>query len=378
MIYQIFPKQDSTVYEKKDDLNSGLDSLLEINKLLEGIADQNNVVTNEAYSSRILMKFDYSDLNPLIEAGCNTSSVDNKYYLKMYATQEKQLPSSFTLEVNSISGSWNMGLGRYDYSPYITEGVSWLYRFDKEEGTKWSTGSFGTTGATGSWNMNPGGCTWYTSSNYTVTKSFNFNESIDPYIDITKIVNAHLSSSIVNDGILIRRPTIEENSITDEMQLAFFSSDTNTIYLPSLHVKWNDWSFNTGSLSPLTDTTENVIAFRNLRNTYYTNDRVKFRLSGRPKYPIKTFATSSAYSYQYYLPASSSYEIEDLHTKDIVIPHDDIYTRISCDSTSNFFNFWMNGLQPERWYKLNIKCKFNSNDIRIYNHNFIFKVERGV
>lgn len=374
MIYQIYPKQDSTIYEKRPAANTGLDALLELTKTLIVTGSASDA---ESYSSRILMKFDYADLDPIIEAGFDTGSANNKYKLKLYAVEEKQLPSSFSIEVNTISGSWNMGLGRWDYYPQLTNGVSWKYRYSYTNGTMWVTESF-AGGSTGSWNLAVGGGNWYTDPTLTTTKVYNYNELKDPEIDITSLVNAHLTNVVTNDGFLIRRPTSEEIDISDSMDLKFFSSDTNTIYLPHLKVCWNDWSWNTGSLNPLVSTYqyENVIAFKNLRNTYYTDERIRFRLAGRPKYPIKTFSTRSAYSYEYYLPPSSSYAIEDLHTKETVIPHDDIYTRISCDPVSNYFNLWMEGLQPERWYKFVIKSEYDYGDIRKYDNSYIFKVER--
>ena len=125
MIYQIYPKKDTTIYEKINSLNTGLDAILEVSKTLESVLDTNNIPTLQSYAPRILMQFDYSDLNTLIDAGFNTSSIDSKYELRLYAVQEKQLPTEFTLEVDTISGSWYMGLGRYDCIPYVTSGSSW-------------------------------------------------------------------------------------------------------------------------------------------------------------------------------------------------------------------------------------------------------------
>lgn len=374
MIYQIYPKKDATIYERLDDLNTGLDSLLEVHKTLVGIENEDNTVTTKSYASRVLMQFDYTDLDTLIAAGFDIANANNKYALKLYATQEQQLPADFTLEVNTVSGSWNMGLGRYDYAPGLTDGVSWIYRSSKTDGSTWPTSSF-VDGTTGSWTIIPGGGSWYTGSSLIVTKSYQFNELNDPEIDITNIIYSHINNVTPNNGILIRRTTEEEASIADEMKLSFFSSDTNTIYLPHLIVKWDNSEFDTGSLSAMPQA-DNIIFFKNLKHTYTTNERIKLRLAGRAKYPVKTFSTSSVYSTSYYLPASSSYSIEDLHTKEVVIPHDYIYTKISCDPTGSYFNFWVDSLQPERWYKFSIKCKFDTDDIRIYNTDYIFKVER--
>lgn len=378
MIYQIFPKKDATIYEKKSDLNSGIDAILELNKILSATS---NAVTGQqtdvAYSSRILMQFDYADLAELNNISSYVAATP-KYILKLYATEEKELPSSFTLEVDTISGSWNMGLGRYDYLPHITEGVSWDYRFDSTEGTRWLTASY-EPGSTGSWNVNPGGSTWYTGSDLIVTKSIDFNQTVDAEIDISSIVLAHTSGGFTNEGILVRRAAAEEYSITDSMNLQFFSSDTNTIYLPHIRVMWDDATYTTQSVSTIDSNDDNIVYIKNLKQLYQTTDKVKFRIIGRPKYPIKTFSTSSNYSDEYKLPYSSSYSIEDLHTKESVIPHDYNYTRISSDSSGSYFNFWMSALQPERWYKLTIRTKFDNNDVRIFNGDFgfTFKVERA-
>jgi hypothetical protein len=374
MIYQIYPTKDATIYENNIDKNTGLDSIIEISKEIVTL-QTSGIVTHSIYNSRALLKFDYSHLDALVEAGFNSSSLSNSYHLKLHVDEETQLPDSYTLEVNTISGSWTMGVGKYNYTPEIKEGVSWLYTHGTASNQQWATSSY-TLGSTGSYQTEPGGATWYTASDLIVTKSYEYNQLLDAEIDISAIVRAHLSGSISNDGILIRRTTSDESSLNDTATLQYFSSDTNTIYLPKIVVKWNDWSFSTGSLTSINANDDNVVYFSNLRDSYTTDDRVKFRLTGRKKYPPKTFATSSAYSSTYYLPASSSYSIEDMHTKEVVVAHDFNYSRISCDSSGSFFNVWMSALQPERWYKFTIKSKFSNNDIRIFDDGFIFKVTR--
>lgn len=377
MIYNIFPIADATIYEKTEALNSGIDALLELNKTLTSQYDVTGSSIPIAYNSRILMKYDYTQLSILTDAGYDTGSVDTLYKIKMYITEEHDLPTTFTLDAIAVSGSWTNGIGRYDYIPYDREGVSWKYRTGENSDIQWLTGSY-IAASTGSWNITPGGATWYTGSAYKATASINYGDNLDIEIDCSSIVSEHLAGNISNDGIIIKKSYADEISTSDTMQLQFFSSDTNTIYLPHMRVYLNDSAFNTGSLSGIAASTDNVVYFKNLDDTYTTNDRAKFRIIGRPKFPEKTFATSSAYAVENFLPVSSSYSVEDLHTKEIVIPHDYIYTKINCDTTGSYFNFWMSGLQPERWYKFIIKTKFDNNDVRIYDDGFIFKVERAV
>ena len=55
-------------------------------------------------------------------------------------------------------------------------------------------------------------------------------------------------------------------------------------------------------------------------------------------------------------------------------------SKISADKTSCYFNIWMNGLQPERYYRVLIKAVSGSGTsdeiIHHYDDNFTFKVER--
>lgn len=370
MIYNIFPKKDSTIYERYNTANTGIDAILEISKQL---VESESIIY--PVNSRILMKFDYSDLNDLVDAGVNVNAAS--YKLKLYSVEQRELPVSFTLEAVAVSGSWEMGLGKYDYSPKIKEGVSWTYKDGETVSTKWLTGSY-AAGSTGSYSLIPGGANWYTGSSLIASNSIDFNETVDVEFDVSTIVQAHLNLTITNDGFLIRRSSAGETSVGDTMKLQFFSSDTNTIYLPFMRVQWEDAAFNTGSLNGLNANEQNVVYFKNLNADYVTNDRATFRLVGRPRFPRKTFATSSAYSDEYYLPYSSSYSLEDLNTKETIIPHDYNYTRISCDPTGSFFSLWMNGLQPERWYKFTIRSKYSNNNVQIYDNDYIFKLKRVV
>lgn len=372
MIYKIYPTQDTTIYEKTPTQNTGLDAILEIGKTVVSSS-----ATTLIYNSRALLKFDYTDLNPLVAAGfvSHSATDTNKYFLKLYAVKQKELPSTYTIEVDTVSGSWTMGLGRYDYRPIQEEGVSWKYINGKTAGTQWLTASYSPS-STGSYIVTPGGATWYTASSLIATKSYAVNEAVDPEINITTLVYGHLTGSIANNGFVVRRENSEEK-IADNVALEYFSIDTNTIYLPHLIVKWDDAVFNTGSLLPIGAGQDPVVYFQNLNQKYTTEDRARIRVVARPKYPTRSFSTSSVYSTVYYLPASSSYAVEDLHTAEVVIPYDDVYTRVSCDATSSFFNFWMGVLQPERWYKFTIRSVYDNNYVKIHDSDYIFKIERA-
>jgi len=164
-----------------------------------------------------------------------------------------------------------------------------------------------------------------------------------------------------------------ELETTSSINLKYFSSDTHTIYPPYLELKWDDSSYNT-TLSELT-TDIATISIKNHKEKYSDSDKVRFRLSVRPKYPTRTFTTSSIYLTNYALPTASYWGIKDEFTDEMVVDFDTNYTKISADNTGGYFDVYMDSLQPERFYRLLVKTTVDNNTIVIDNKN-IFKVTR--
>jgi hypothetical protein len=59
-----------------------------------------------------------------------------------------------------------------------------------------------------------------------------------------------------------------------------------------------------------------------------------------------------------------------------VIDFDNQYTQISADSDSSYFTIYMNGLQPERYYKILIKTTVGGSTI-VLDNNYYFKIVNG-
>ena len=74
------------------------------------------------------------------------------------------------------------------------------------------------------------------------------------------------------------------------------------------------------------------------------------------------------------LPTSSYYSIRDARTDEIVIPFD-CNTQLSRDNNGSYFNLWLNGFQPERFYRILIKSTINNSE-QIFDNSSIFKVIR--
>jgi hypothetical protein len=65
-----------------------------------------------------------------------------------------------------------------------------------------------------------------------------------------------------------------------------------------------------------------------------------------------------------------------LDTEEIVVDYDTTGTKIGCDSISNYFTVYMNGLEPERYYKILIKTILPDGETIISDKDYIFKVIR--
>ena len=157
----------------------------------------------------------------------------------------------------------------------------------------------------------------------------------------------------------------------------FFGVDTHTIYIPKIEVAWDDSNLSgTGSFNELID--DNItLYFKNLKAEYKEKTRTKLRLVGRKTYPSKTYSTASFYSTVEHLPTSSYYSIKDAVTEETIIPFNDLFTKISCDTFGNYFNVRLNGLLPERTYRFVIKTVNDGGDnTRYHDNGYYFKVVR--
>ena len=122
------------------------------------------------------------------------------------------------------------------------------------------------------------------------------------------------------------------------------------------------------------------IYFKNLRPEYKEKSIVKFRIVGRELYPTTSFATTPAELDVKYLPsASTEYEIRDAETEEVIVPFGS-GSRVSCDTTGNFFRVQMDGLQAERNYRFCLKVVSGSGttdeEINFYDDNYEFRVVR--
>ena len=417
--------------------------------------------------------------------------VEHKITMDNYGAVVTGLGMDQTLKIYPVSGSWNMGTGKYANSPVTTDGVSWKFRnfsgsaaigainwaesgamttaADQQiisttvgtinasltniagNGSQGGTGALFTITTTGaqftittvtcttagteyipgdtitiavadltggaigavttdlvfkvttvdgfgaysvasySGSDVAGGGNWYTGSNLgldvTQSRVFSYGTGIDINIDVTDTVKTWYTNSLAsnalgfpNNGFLVKQSSSQEfvDNLNFQSTFRYFSVDTNTIYPPALNLMWNDYNFATGSnIQEVLGTQESFINIYNNAGTYYSESVARMRIAAIPKYPDIVFQTASLYTNNYYLPYTSSfYALKDTDTNEYVVPFDDIYTKISADDISSYFDVYMAGLEPERNYTILIKSTVGGT-VKVFDEDIMFKVING-
>jgi len=379
--YFLYPEKDTTIYSHpfRQDLNTGIVETL-------SLASEKGDTDNLYYPSRALLKFKDSELNDVL---ANKVSGSFSASLKLYATEySKDLPTSQTIELYPLSQSWNNGTQRYLDHPYnnnvVSNGASWLYRDNGTTKSSWGTITANTT-ASLSGSLPVSGGIWYTGSGFESTQSIEIVNNFDLNFEITSQIEKISSSifasqtyptGIPNNGFIIKREDDVFNNATTQGTLKYFSVDTHTIFSPTLIIKWDDSSYNTGSNhNAVLDSGKIQLNINNNKECYRTSEEYTFRLNTRKQYPTRTFTTSSNYLNINYLTTASYYSIEDYTSKETIIPFDTEFTKLSADSEGMYFSLDMQGLQPERYYRLLIRHD-NNDGIVIYDDDVFFKVIR--
>jgi len=384
-MFRIFySQQDSTLYEAAPDTNTGLDEILEIGKR---IGTDGNV----AQLSRSLIKFDINEINNII-AKYNISLANCKFILQLYTTHAKNLPAEYTIEANVVGQKWVNGTGFENSTPVKTDGVTWN---NPDLTNNWISGSEqvnipGTSlyiagaGTGGNWLYQSGSGTFNTSSfnsayfyqpGLETTEPFSYRPT-DINMDVTDAIKLWISGSnnieIENNGFILKFSNADEQDINKQGYIRFFSRETHTIYVPRLTMYWDDSSYTT-ELPQINY--ESFSVYTKLNSEYRDTDIVKIRLYGRDKYPRKSPLNLYPIQTVKRLPATVYYSIRDAATDETIIPYDNIYTKVSCDSTSNFITIDFNGFMPERYYRLEFKIVDGVLEQRI-DDKYYFKVIR--
>tara|TARA_R110000796_G_scaffold64280_2_gene149004 strand:+ start:43 stop:1245 length:1203 start_codon:yes stop_codon:yes gene_type:complete len=380
-MFRIFyANSDATMYEATSliNYNTGLDEILEVGKQLD--TDGETLV-----KSRFVVKFDMSEIqNTLAKYSAELNSC--KFVLQLFTTHAKNLPADYTLDSKIMAQPWINGTGFENDSAATTDGISWATPFDSwsfspsgsatVSGSSWISSSqvintgapslyISGSGAGGSW-------LWQSGSGYFNTSSFDsvyfyqpgLNEAeafsyrpTDINMDVTGAVKTWISGSggvdVENNGFLIKFSDTDEADATKTGIIRFFSRETHTIYVPRLTMYWDNSTFTTGSMSSVD--LESYLTYSKTKPTYKDTEITKVRIYARDKYPQKSPTNLFPTQTVKHLPSTTYYAIRDAATDEYIIPFDNIYNKVSCDTTSNFIYVDMNSFMPERYYRIELK-----------------------
>jgi hypothetical protein len=390
-VYKLFPTQDATLYSLFPNMNTGLDEIVEATETSYAYANPN------PQTSRFLINFSEDEIDSILETKIGISSsaqlLNNNLWkanLQCFIATSTGLNANTTVECYPIYGTWNMGTGRYLDDPIATNGTSWIWRtYSGSGGSKWLTGSYPTC-VTGSYNTTwavAGGGNWFTgstqtwfnSNTYPITASVTFGywDSKDLDLNVTNIIRARYTGSISSDGFILKQAVEFINNIDIQPELKYFSRDTHTIYPPALQFSWRDYTWNTGSSTQtILNTLPATLTLAQNPGTFYPQSYNRFRINARPEYPVQLWQTSSVYLNNYYLPTASYYAIKDLDTNEYIVDFDTQFTQISADASSSYFDVYMNGLEPERYYAILIKTNIDGT-VQVFDDQYYFKVING-
>lgn len=352
-VYKIYPTKDATLYSAYPSMNTGDDAIIEV-------SNTNPAISPSPRVARSVIDFNPSEINSIIDNLIGSGS-NYKSYLKLYVAEAQGISQDTTLELRILTGSWNNGSGKYLDSPKSTNGVSWNWRL--------SSGS-------GAWDT-PGGDISNTITN--VSQSFDRRTVKDFVVDATNIIDTIYYDNVADytDSLILKLTGSQEfqSGSANQPIFKFFSIDTNTIYPPQLEFRWND--FTTSSDAPSEISTSDLqIALDSNPGIFYSESINRFRLNVRPEFPVRTFQTASLYTTNFSLPTASYYAIKDLDTNEYVVDFDQDYTKISNDSNGSYFDIYMNGLEPERYYKILVQTTVDGSTL-VKDEGYVFKVVNG-
>jgi hypothetical protein len=338
------PSEDTTLYQRYPTINSGLDEIVEIGKLINSTDGANQYASG---SCRILMNFDVS---------ASMFPQTAKYFLNLYLANAKDIDKGQQIEIYPVSQGWNEGSGYfYQISDVQTnKGATWQ---NSDTSVSWS---------------NAGGTFQVTPS---ASLSVQQRPLKDIRVEITNIISPVISGSNITpwNGIVLKYPQADETSSLVISNIKFFSSNTYTIFSPKLEVVWNDQVFITGSLKRIPSTNISILP-KNIKQSYVDGEISKVYLVVRDKYPDKRYDSVQRYKSIYYLPSSSYFRIRDV-VSDVEIYKFDSYSAINCDVSGSYIMLDTRGLEPNRYYDIDLKVEMIDGQVFFPEFKYQFKVE---
>lgn len=194
-------------------------------------------------TARTLIHFKNTEIQSVVnnKIGSNNWSAS----IEMFIASAYETPVSHSIECFPVSMYWDGGIGKYgddiNTGSADQSGVSWQFTKTNAQ-TPWKTSPSFDAYTTGSHNTRyPGGGNWYTGSNginLKSSQSYETNDDVDVFMDVSNAVHMHYSGTLANNGFILKFHDSIEFNLSSSVRHKFFSANTNTIYPPSLTFTW--------------------------------------------------------------------------------------------------------------------------------------------
>jgi hypothetical protein len=118
-IYKIFPIKDATVYSQYQNMNTGIDPILDISNL--------NIATNSnPQIARFFIQFSLEEIQDTLNNKIRPVTPTWDVELKSYIATAQGVNESTDIEVFPLAQNWNNGTGTYLDVPQTTDGCPLL------------------------------------------------------------------------------------------------------------------------------------------------------------------------------------------------------------------------------------------------------------
>lgn len=207
----------------------------------------------------------------------------------------------------------------------------------------------------------------------TYTEKFTKNilyDNKDVYIDVSNYFK-NIPIEKNRTGLLLKI----HNDPVNEINVKFFNNRTNTIYKPIILSYTDDYVWNPPTTNVLDVTNKEylTITIGNLKSQYSEEEIAFIRIFPREKYNTKNINNLKWTVPPTLIHSKVLYSVLDYHTNEVIIPFDEEFTRVSCDTSGNYFKFYMTGFSKNRFYKIILKTQDTPYD-QIIDTKSIFKV----
>ena len=363
-IKKFFASKDNTITNAfKENLVSSVSlSNMGQSDILEVFSIYAQASTSSVEKSRILVEFPISELISERSAGLIPSSGSVSFKLKLFnASHSETLPKQYNIASYAISKEWTEGLG-LDMENYTDlDASNWV---SASHSVKWTTegGDF----ITGSY----------------VKKTYFEKGDEDLEVDITDLVEAWVTGSTANNGILLKLSgSFEDGSLQrSHYTKRFFARGSQFFYKrPVIEAQWDASTQHTASLpANYSQSDEYVFNITNLKKEYKNYEKANLKVYTRNKKWQPNIYTKASEHAPVDIVDEAYYKVTRVADGLDIIPysHDKSpsFSKMSYNSSGSYFDLDFSLFEPNYLYEISFLRKTGSICIE-QEEKFRFRVE---